>query len=1171
MVNAVSVALGEVAGADSLRFDEPGNTVWFTTPGGDVRSVRLLDGRQEMRGRGYCEPIAAIPLRDGLGTAVVERSGRVLVAYRGAADAADASTVVSMSETLLGAHRHPDTGLLVLSGSGLHVVDLNAAQVHTLASPLPGAVAFTVDEHGREAFVLRVDENHVQYVTVVPLDGGSVEDFPQQLSDVVCLVSAPHTDHAVITVSASGNACVHRADGTMGVPTDLGFPVSGLTRWGSLLLAGTGADLQAVEWDLDPGTLPVTLPLSPLFVGGYADVLFDPAAVGLTADEIEFTVDEGRGAGTVSAGVEPLAPDGSTVVTLIAGFQQGEFHLVARRRSSAEILAVRRFRVTACWPDPAVGPPIAVTGERGLRTLNWGGAGSGAGYTAGPHAPGVWRVAVVLVATAEVAFGDPDATAQAWRDHVVGDAVSAKRYFEEVSYFNRDNGIPHPTGMTVKLLGDRVLGPVDLDLGWGDLFTPYNPGDPDGGWTDLDGTKQALANAISRYLLDEPDGFEIGRDADAYVIVVCNASNAPEPSGGTPLPTKFVWGHASRPQTAPVFTRKDPVAGFLGQGPRPVTLMPHVYPHAIDPTSPLSEKKPERVLCHELCHTLGLDDLYESPDYPAEVNARVASRIELMANEKKLPHLSIANRLRLGWVQPSWLRRFDFAQNPNGDTVTLHAIEDLAQTGPPAGEFAGIEVPIDGHRSYFFEYRRMQVGMVGDQKMDDLSSDIFPSFVLGTDVDALTQYPARPPVLLLPEEPDAAAGPILDLVGDRFRDNDVTDPERMFDFQVRLSSLGGSSNTAQVEVTYVGAHRPQLVLNPAPGRGNYRSPDIDLINPLGTFSTNSVVKGVPNRVRVTVHNVGVLDATNVVTHVKWIPFTTTAGDWVQLPDPPPLPVVPAHGTATFDVIWDVPKSLKVNGIEVEHFCFHAEIEQFHDPTHAHDEWVTHDNWAQSNFSTVSVGSGSPSRRIRTVMGVANSCPRTATYLLGVNQTSELFRVYIGNAWLELGPDESRPVEFAYESLAGDPELGGYFAEHAETLMRNPNKLAISAWRRPSSGSECATAVEEFGANLEMHAGQRCWFEDIHREDEVVTARVLTTEDAEVVPVTSGTVYLSAWPTNDPEDLPEVTQGVIDDGYARVLLHRDTLALLARGEPVTGLLAMPGTGRCARTVSEPLTW
>ena len=53
--------------------------------------------------------------------------------------------------------------------------------------------------------------------------------------------------------------------------------------------------------------------------------------------------------------------------------------------------------------------------------------------------------------------------------------------------------------------------------------------------------------------------------------------------------------------------------------------------------------------------------------------------------------------------------------------------------------------------------------------------------------------------------------------------------------------------------------------------------DIDLVNPLGLFMTNSVIKGAVNKIRITVHNVGVVDATNVVTHVKWLPFTVAPG------------------------------------------------------------------------------------------------------------------------------------------------------------------------------------------------------------------------------------------------------------------------------------------------------
>ena len=71
-----------------------------------------------------------------------------------------------------------------------------------------------------------------------------------------------------------------------------------------------------------------------------------------------------------------------------------------------------------------------------------------------------------------------------------------------------------------------------------------------------------------------------------------------------------------------------------------------------------------------------------------------------MASSVPLPHFSLGNRIRLGWVDRAWLRRFDFSASPVGGSVTLQATETLTRNGPPAGRVAGIEVPIQDGWNY---------------------------------------------------------------------------------------------------------------------------------------------------------------------------------------------------------------------------------------------------------------------------------------------------------------------------------------------------------------------------------------------------------------------------------------------------------------------------------------
>ena len=267
------------------------------------------------------------------------------------------------------------------------------------------------------------------------------------------------------------------------------------------------------------------------------------------------------------------------------------------------------------------------------------------------------------------------------------------------------------------------------------------------------------------------------------------------------------------------FWRKTPTT--FTQGPKPAVVMTDVYPAAL-PVKPILE----HTLCHELGHNLGLDDLYDAHgDYPAEINARSPANADLMASSRPLPHFSLGNRLRLGWVKPAWLRRFDFSASPTGGMVTLHATERLTQSGPPAGRVAGIEVPIQDGWSYLFELRRKEGGQVGDQALDSLSALKF--LVLGTDLRVSRGESARPRILLLPADVDGD-GPVLDTADEDYKDSDTTNPQRMHDFGLVVQAMGApDADSAQVRVDYIAAHRPQLQVRPAPGRGNFKSPDID--------------------------------------------------------------------------------------------------------------------------------------------------------------------------------------------------------------------------------------------------------------------------------------------------------------------------------------------------------
>ena len=70
-----------------------------------------------------------------------------------------------------------------------------------------------------------------------------------------------------------------------------------------------------------------------------------------------------------------------------------------------------------------------------------------------------------------------------------------------------------------------------------------------------------------------------------------------------------------------------------------------------------------------------------------------------------------------------------------------------------------------------------------------------------------------------------------------YEESDVTDPQRMHDFRLIYDrTVPGDDNAAQVRVEYVRAHRAELQIRPAPGRGKWKSPDIDVKGPGGAIA-----------------------------------------------------------------------------------------------------------------------------------------------------------------------------------------------------------------------------------------------------------------------------------------------------------------------------------------------
>lgn len=1137
-----------------VDFDTPGNALWWAAGSGDLHSLRIADGRHDERGGGYVDPVGVGLGNDGLSVWVVEAAGVVLRAARSDAARAAATTLVDLAEPVVAAASAPDgPDLLVLTAAGrLARVD-EAGAVADLASgfTVPRALAVAA----QQVVVLETGDA----LRVVDLATGDVGPaLPIGSADAVTVLTAGGPPAALLAGGLQGSLAATDLTG-VAVPgaADVGGPVRALTTWGSLVVAATAGSIVALDWDLDEaGPLAIRVPVGPMSVGGYAHVEVDLAAAGLTRGDVEVVVEEG--AGFVSAGREPDGAGGARFA-LCAGPQPGEYHVSVLRSLDGTVLGRRRFRTTARWYDDEVGPPVVVTGARQLFARgSWGGGPTGPQNVNVHAAPETWRVLTAFVDLNDQRYGASIATETATFDAALfGPGPCVRTWYEETSLHDTA-GPAIPRGTTIDRSSLGVLGPLHLDLGWGDAFDPGDPGDVWRGWDPKESFFEACADAISSALADAGAG-RAAKDAwDAVVIVVATASNDKVTVGGQDMPAKFVWPQANGTN----FYAKDGIS--FSQFPKPILCMPDRYPTAM----PAAQVLPHfPVLCHELGHTLGLEDLYNTGDLPAEIAARAIGELDFMGSEFSLPHPSIGNKLRLGWVHPTWFRSFDFSASPVGDTVTLHAVDSLTRNGPPPGRRAGIEVRIEDGWNYYFEHRRTVPGHVADQGLaaNAGAGDI----VLGTDVRADgAGRPARPVILRLGDDADHD-GAVLSTAAQDYEETDTTNTNRQHDFRLVVDSIDPvDADAIRVKVEYVAAHRPQLQVRPAPGRGDWKSPDIDLDGPGGP---NRIVKGHRHQVVVRVTNLGVLQADAVRVGLKWLPFTTSAGSWNALADPPKQDIAPG-ATATFVQDWDVPADLKIGDVDVEHFCVRVDVDAYVDPRDpGNNEIVVFDNWAQSNFDTTTVDHGSPSRRRWTGVQVTNPLDVAATYSTLPEQDSEWFRTYVGNAWLRLAPGATATVEVGYESLAGDRERGDAFDNaFAEGGFRRPARISFNSFVRRHRALLCESRSPVWGAGLSVRPGLTIVIRDVRLEGEVVRGTVTGLHDGAATPVGQGAVAVVLAPAAAPREETVLHGTMRPDGTFAVVVPGDLLVRVQRERFVVEVLYL-GTTRWAfgRSGVEPL--
>ncbi|GGV39252.1 hypothetical protein GCM10010495_65750 [Kitasatospora herbaricolor] len=781
-------------------------------------------------------------------------------------------------------------------------------------------------------------------------------------------------------------------------------------------------------------------PAEPLFVGSWVPLQYDLTGTALTDDDVSFTVIGDPDAALVSHTSAVPGPGGHRVALLVAGGLLGSFEVAMTEAATGQELDRARFEVTDHWHDPDHGPSQMLQGDSSPAPAgDWGG-GPSAPQNLGTQAHnGRWRTLVLLVDTADGAYPTPAADLAAARKAVLdevqdgvpfnGSTRSARLYYEELSGWNAATG----QGLTLQVYNNRVYGPVRLPNGW---TTYFGQGKDAAGtvvdtrWSSLGATVQTIVTrTITDGLLTTADY----RNIDVLLMVPFSPD---APGVGD---RRFVWPHAQSalPYLAGTNAATDQAQfGFVFAPPDFATQ---------------DGRQLHTTLSHEIGHTLGLPDLYNFPSYTPDVTGRLTMGWDMMAGSRDtLPHYSLSNRMRQGWVGAADLKLYNFSGTGSvNESVTLHAAE---LGSPPPGRKRGIEIRLaDGWNTYV-EYRARQGTQIGDTLPTDRR-------VVITDVtsDAFVTPNARPPVMFVHNDDDGD-GPILDTPAD-YEDKD---PATQKSLRVKVAST--AADNAVVTVEYGSDGRPDPGIRPWTGGPAWQSPDIEVRNarskadPARWFNVPWI--GNPNTVVAKIRNGGDLLCKGVVVDFFAVEFTTGDGPMVPL------------GSDTHDIKPGEVREFTAGWTPTDtggHYCIVVRIRLYQDPTVAGVvETNIYNNEARSNYTRFVSATASPSTRVAAEVRLANPYEASTLVQAAVHQTHRLHRVYLDHRWLRVPGGSSLPVRILDEALAGFP---GQSDQELESLWARDNQVSVEGWAARPFPTDCGSRTLTGGAAVSVGAGR----------------------------------------------------------------------------------------------------
>jgi M6 family metalloprotease-like protein len=824
------------------------------------------------------------------------------------------------------------------------------------------------------------------------------------------------------------------------------------------------------------GVQPVAfvVPQESLYVGSYRRVPI-PRELG-PFGALRFRVREGPAGGTVSESRDETFSLREPDVMLIAGYQPGEYRLEALD-SAGTVVSSARFVVTVRVPRGGLGPSLVSQGMRRAPAAGtaWGG-GPGGVQNVGTHPTrAVHRIALIFVDTNEQRYSTDaptfDGFRQNWRRHIIdgatiaGVARSVRRYYQEGSQ-----------------------GAMDIQM---ETFGPYHL---DGNWDEVGAGAGWVGHAQAAITAADPDV-----DYTRFNTVLVVSQSVP-PAGMAPW--KFAWPTASIGEWGGWVTGDaSPVLGSI--------QMPNDW-------TDRDGRQVYATASHELGHNLGLGD-----QYTPVVAGRNPGAWELMHSDGALPGFSLFHKLGLGWINPAWVRAFNFASlgTPVDETVNLAA---SAGGAPPAGRFVGVEVRISDGLNYYFEYRRADPARIADAALP------MNERVLGTDAygGSVPLPVARPAILLLANDPDGD-GPVLGN-GANYRETDHSSPIFPVEFQADASGIGGAA--ASLRIRYGVNEKPDPSIRPW-GAPPWQTPDIEVRNTRNAVDPawfNVPWVGHANDVVAKVKNSGGVSAPGV--RVEFYVKNYNVGGAPEIFLGAENRDIPAGGTVEFHQSWTPPAS--------GHFCIIVRIPLYLRPgAPVVAELTELNNSAQSNYDRFISATASPAERKITQIEVGNPYDLPARVYLGVDQTNPLYRTYLEHRWVDLGANERRKVTVMMEFVGTAPAAFEGRVDPRQ-YSRVENRVSLTAHVVDPRDSTRHRMVLLGGADMSVATGRATRFEAFDYLRGTVRGRVVQSDGS---PVPSGTVIVT------------VTAG--DSLYAR---HADVQARI--GPNGTFAVELPQTGR-----------